>query len=178
MVINVEIKDSIKHIIESIERKMGDLTPVMRIIGEIVRTSIIRNFEVGGRPTKWKPLSPVTLAMRKGTKILMVQGFAGGLAGSIHYTPYRDRVVVGTNKVYAAIHQFGAKKGSFGTVVAHVREHIRKLASGKKVKVKEHTRRVNVPWGDIPARPYLMVQDEDWEEIKDALTDFLMGRAQ
>ena len=26
----------------------------------------------------------------------------------------------------------------------------------------------------IPARPYLVIQDEDWAEIKEALTDFII----
>ena len=174
--LTIKIKDSgVSELLANMKRRMGDLTPAMKIIGETVRTSVIRNFEEGGRPDDWEPLSAVTKARRKGDKILMVQGFAGGLAGSIHAKAYRDRAIVGTNKIYAAVHQFGAKKGSFGTVTAHVREHVRKLKSGKEVKVREHTRKMKLPWGDIPARPFLMVQDEDWEEIRNALAEYITG---
>ena len=173
--ISIRVEDSgIKELLGEARRRMGDLTPAMRIIGNIIRTSVIRNFEVGGRP-RWKPLSPVTLARRKGTKVLMRQGFAGGLAGSIHSRAYSDRVTVGTNKVYAATHQFGAKKGSFGIVEAHVREHVRKLKNGREVRVRAHTRRMKLPWGDIPARPFLMVQDEDWEDIRQSLAEYIFG---
>jgi phage virion morphogenesis protein len=112
--IEVKIEDQeVKALIQRIQRRLSDLTPAMKIIGSIVRTSVMRNFEVGGRP-RWKPLSPITLARRKGNKILMRQGFAGGLAGSIHYKAEKDKAIVGTNKIYAAVHQFGARKGSIG----------------------------------------------------------------
>jgi len=173
--LNVKIEDArVRDLFSRIQRSMADLTPAMRVVGETVRTSVIRNFEVGGRP-RWKPLSPVTLARRKGGKVLMIRGLAGGLAGSIHARAYRDRAVVGTNKVYAAVHQFGAKKGSFGQITFTVREHLRRTRSGKKVKVREHKRTARLPWGDIPARPFLMVQEEDWEEIREALADYITG---
>jgi len=173
-VIDLEMKDrEIREVLGRIQRRMDDLAPAMRILGNIVRTSVIRNFEAGGRP-RWKPLSPVTLAGRKGGKILMRQGFAGGLAGSINVRAEKDRAIVGTNKAYAAVHQFGARKGSFGTFTFRVREHMRKLA-GKHIKVREHTRTMSLPWGDIPARPYLMVQDEDWVEMREALQEYITG---
>jgi len=172
--LSIEIKDhGVQEMLARIQRRVKDLTPAMRIIGEIVRTSIVRNFELGGRPRKWRPLSPVTLARRKGKKILMVQGLGGGLAGSIHWTAHSDRAVIGTDKAYAAVHQFGAKKGSFGTVEAQVKAHIRRLKSGKRVSVRAHTRKMKLPWGDIPARPFMMVQPEDWEEIKAELAEFI-----
>jgi len=128
-------------------KRMKNTTSAMKIIGEIGRTSIVRNFEVGGRPKKWKPLSPATLKSKKGGGILKVQGMAGGLMGSVNYQAFSDKAVWSSNKVYAAIHHFGGMAGR-----------------GRKVK--------------IPARPYMMLQDEDWEEMKAALNDFIMyGRA-
>jgi phage gpG-like protein len=100
--------------------------------------------------------------------------------GSINVKPHSDRVEVGTNKIYGAVHQFGAKKGDFGTVTAKVPAHKRRIsqAFGKPIKprtitVGAHTRRMQVPWGDIPARPFLAVQPRDWDEIRSALADYL-----
>jgi len=170
--ISVKIDDrEVKALLGRIQRRLADLTPAMKIIGSTIQASVVRNFEVGGRP-KWKPLSRVTLKRRKkGGGILRVQGMAGGLMGSIHYRAHNDRVIIGTNKIYAGTHQFGARKGSFGTIVASVREHMR-----RGHMVRAHTRRMAVPWGDIPARPFLMVQDEDWSEIREALNDFIVRR--
>ena len=128
-------------------KRIGNPGPVMKILGAIVRTSVVRNFEKGGRPTKWQALSPETLKTKKGTAILREQGMAGGLMGSVNYKPFSDKVVISANKVYAAIHHFGGKAGR-----------------GRKVT--------------IPARPYMMVQDEDWREIEAALGDFIVrGKA-
>jgi phage virion morphogenesis protein len=181
--LNVTIKDErIKRLLGDIQRRMGDLTPAMKIIGQIVRTSFVRNFEKGGRPSKWAPLSPVTLARRKGRKILMDRGMGGGLAGSIHDRASKDEVTVGTNKIYAALHQFGAKKGSFGTVEAEIKAHMRKITKifgrpvkPRKVAVRAHTKKMKLPWGDIPARPFIMVQPEDWDEIRESLSDYILG---
>ena len=172
--IEVKIDDTqVKKLLARIQKNLGDLTPVMKIIGSISRTSIIRNFEKSGRPAKWKKHSGQTEKRRgKGAKILMAQGFAGGLAASINYQAGKKSVKVGTNKIYGAVHQFGAKKGSFGTVTASIKAHLR-----KGVKIKAHTRKMNLPWGDIPARPFLMVQDEDWTEIRAALNDYIVGGA-
>jgi phage gpG-like protein len=67
----------------------------------------------------------------------MLQVSAGGLAASITHGGDRHSAWVGASKVYAAVHQFGQKKG----------------ASGR-------TRRgAPIPWGDIPPRPYLPIDE-------------------
>jgi len=184
--IEVTVDDrEVADLLERIQKNLGDLTPAMKIIGAIGRTSVIRNFEKSGRPKKWKKHSKTTEKRRgKGAKILMDQGLGAGLAGSINYKAGKDRVDIGTPKVYGAVHQFGAKKGSFGTVEATVRAHLRNITRAfgkpipkKQIKVGAHKRKMKLPWGDIPARPFLMVQDEDWTEIRAALTDYLLGGA-
>lgn len=174
---DVEFSDqAVRELLTRLQAHISDLTPVMKIIGETVRTSVVANFEKGGRPAKWKALSSVTKARRKGgKKILMVQGLAGGLAGSIHFTAGKNKVVIGTDKVYAAVQQFGAKKGSFGTVTAYIKAHVRKTKSGKKVGVRAHTRKAKLPWGDIPARPFLMMQAGDWDEIRREIVEYIGG---
>ena len=170
--ITVKIEDrEVKELLSRVQARMNDLTPALKIIGNTIRASIIRNFEKAGRPVKWAKHSEITEKRRgKGAKILRAQGFAGGLMGSIHPEVKKDRVIIGTNKAYAAVHQFGAKKGSFGTVIANIKAHLRK---GRKVAA--HTRKMKLPWGDIPARPFMMVQDEDWAEIRAALNEHIMG---
>jgi phage virion morphogenesis protein len=62
---------------------------------------------------------------------------------SISVRASSDKVVVGTNVVYAAIHHFGGQAGR-----------------GRKVT--------------IPARPFMMIQDEDWKEINEVSADYLL----
>ena len=142
VLVKVDDKE-VRKLLGGILKRMGNPGPAMKILGAIVRTSSVRNFEKGGRPTKWKALSPETLKTKKGTAILREQGMAGGLMGAVNYKPFSDKVVIWADKVYAAIHHFGGKAGR-----------------GRKVT--------------IPARPYMMVQDEDWVEMKAALGDFIV----
>ena len=174
--IDVKIKDhDVKELLAQIRRRTHTLAPVMNIIGQIVRTSIVRNFEKEGRPKRWKKHSKTTENRRgKGATILRAESH---LMNSIHHKAHKNSVVIGTDRVYAAIHQFGAEKGAFGTlsVVQQVKAHIRKIR-GKRQKVRAHqrTRKMSVPWGDIPARPFLLVQKDDWAEIRKALSDYIL----
>ncbi len=174
--IDVKIDDQkVVKLLKQIEKRSGDLKPALKNIGQLVRTSIVNNFIAEGRPEKWKKLSEVRKKQRgKGVKkILRVQGAAGGLMGSIKPKTSAKKVIIGTNKVYAAVHQFGAKKGSFGTVPVNIRAHRRKKKSGGYSQVRAHKRTMILPWGDIPARPYMMIQDEDWTEIENLLLSYL-----
>lgn len=177
--------EGIKELFGRLLKQLGDLRPVMAVAGDIVHSSILKNFEQGGRPG-WRALSPVTIAQRTKIRrwpgrILLRQGVAGGLMGSISYQAERDRVVLSANKVYAKVHQFGAKAGSFGRFLIQVPEHTRKISKAfgraidpREVKVRAHEREAALPWGDIPARPFMLVQDEDWEEMRESLAEFIV----
>lgn len=159
-----------------VRARMEDRPALLKIAGQILVTSIQRNFEVGGRPTKWAPLSPVTLKRRKGNKPLVVKGMGGGLMGSIHYVVEGDKLKVGTPKVQGGTLHFGAKKGAFGTVAVKVAAHTRVTEKYGEIAVKAHTRNQAIPWGDIPARNFVVVQDEDRVNIQRTAQDFLLGR--
>jgi len=106
--IEAKIDDKeVRKLFSQLERRMGNLLPVMKTIGDVVRTSAVRNFEVGGRP-KWAPLSPRTI-LKKGHSRPLIDSSI--LMGSINYKAHSDRVGVGTNRVYARIHQLGGKAG-------------------------------------------------------------------
>jgi phage virion morphogenesis protein len=139
MQIQISIQDNgIREMLERLQGRMGDLTPVMRSIGETVRRSVERNFEAQGRPAKWTPSQRV---LRTGGQTLSL---TGRLRRSFSVQATGSRAAVGTNVVYAAIHQMGGRAGR-----------------GGKVK--------------LPARPFLMVQDEDWTEIERQLADYITG---
>lgn len=71
-------------------------------IGELVVSSVQRNFHQSGRPTKWKRVQ--RRRKRGGNKPLVD---TGRLANSITYESSPHGVDVGTNVVYAATHNFG-----------------------------------------------------------------------
>ncbi len=129
-----------------------DLTPVFRNIGEyLVRTTKdrFRNQEdPTGKP--WASLSEDYKARKKRNrdKILTLDAF---LRGSITYHAAPAHLDVGSPMIYAGTHQFGAPKGSFGTT-----------SKGRPI-----------PWGDIPARPFLGLSDADVDQIGRLVTDYL-----
>ena len=154
MQIHVTIEDGqVRAMLGKLADRMGNLTPVMRNIGEIVRTSIERNFEAGGRPDKW-PLSGRVKSA--GGQTLSDRGI---LRRSFTVRGYPDRAEVGTNVKYAAIHQSG------GVISAKNRPYLRFKIGGTWASKKSVT---------MPARPFLMVQDEDWPKMTQYLGKYFI----
>lgn len=151
--------------LEGITDRMTDSTAAMRKVGAIVRESIRTNFAKSGRPGSWDKLRRRQGQPLRDTNRLM---------NSITSVPGKDSVRVGTNVEYAGVHNYGAKKHSFGTFTVQVGPHYRTTRSGKQAAVRGHTRRVKLPWGDIPARPFVMVQKEDGPEISAALAKHII----
>jgi len=118
----------LQEMLSGIMRHMGDMTPVNREIGEVVHESVQRNFEEKRAPdgTPWKPLAESTkrAKARKGRSpedILILNRI---LMGSIHPEAYPDRVEIGTDIIYAAIHQFGGLAGRGHSVEIEAREYL------------------------------------------------------
>jgi phage gpG-like protein len=167
-------------IVRQIEERVIDLTPALNDIGNMLTTSILRNFEEGGRPS-WVDLKPSTWARKTTTKILVESGMRGGLMGSIGYDLENSgrRLIVGAIQYevpYAAAHQFGLKGRIEQSIAAHTRAaHVRRTKRGpvavKEHQVSAHTRTINQ---NIPARPFVVIQPEDLIEIEQIIRDFLL----
>lgn len=134
----------------------GDLRPAFRDIGAYLlraeRARFAAQTDPQGRP--WAPLSPVTVARKrknKGLKLVL----DGYLKDTMRYQITPTSIEFGTDRKYGATHQFGARKGEFGA-----------------------TRRGGpIPWGDIPARPFLGLSGADRGEILDIIGEHIAGRA-
>lgn len=171
--ITVRIQDDqVRGFLEALSRRLGDLTPLMRNLGRILEERSMASFAAGVSPEgqAWKPSHR---ALREGGKTLIDNAI---LRNSIHVRPDRKSVEVGSPVEYAATHQFGAERGSFGTVEAIVKEHSRKSKKGKEYRVRSHPRTIELPWGDIPARPFLGIATEDWNDIHDAIIEYAVKR--
>lgn len=128
-----------------------NLLPLYEEVGEIILSSIARNFRSGGRfakgegdeyiggPSTWLQSNR---AKEQGGRTLQDTNV---LSRSISYQATATGITVGSNLIYAAIHQYGGQAGR-----------------GRKVT--------------LPARPYIVVQEEDYEEIRNAIADFYKTR--
>jgi phage virion morphogenesis protein len=119
--------------LRKVEWAVGDLAPLMRGIAAELLSQTEENFGEEGRP-EWEDLSDVTTARREKNGNWpgqMLQVSAAGLAGSITTQATDSSALVGSNKPYAAMMQFGGTKSDF--------PHL---------------------WGDIPGRPYLPMDAE------------------
>jgi len=101
-----------------------DLTPAMRRAAGIMADAVEENFEQEGRP-KWKSLAASTLRQRakEGSTGKILQR-RGNLARSITRHFDAESAVVGTNLVYAAIHQLGGQAGRGRTVKIPARPYL------------------------------------------------------
>jgi len=112
--IEIKIEDiELQRVLKKLISKTENLSPLMKNIAGIMLDSVEENFEKEGRPEKWASLAKPTIKLRtkKGYwpgRILQVRG---ELAASIINKSDENSAVVGTNKVYAAIHQFGGDAG-------------------------------------------------------------------
>ncbi|MCC7346000.1 MAG: phage virion morphogenesis protein [Variibacter sp.] len=140
---------------------LGDLTSVMQDIGEYLVDATRRRFGAGRSPdgVPWAPKSPVTMeaARRRGDKTdsRPLIGVARRLSREIHYRASSTQVEVGSSLIYAAVQQLGAAKGQFG----------------------RDRRKHPIPWGRIPARPFLGLSERDQTAIGEIVTEALVRAA-
>lgn len=82
---------------------------LMDTIGETLKSSTQQRFKEGVDPDgkKWKPSQRV---IKQGGQTLL-KSVSGGLRDSVSYEATPQMVVVGSNKIYARIHQLGGKAG-------------------------------------------------------------------
>lgn len=166
----IDIDVPYRPVVAALRELLQGLQERRELMGElagIMVRSTERNFAEGGRPGRWADLHPGTKEARrkKGTwpgQILVRS--ATGLAASIQADWDNDQAVAGTNKAYAAIHQFG------GTTRPHVIKprYKRALAFGGVI-----VRQVNHPGSRIPARPFLALTDGDTQDMLSAAEDFV-----
>ncbi len=174
LVLKLSLKDIgagqvVKQLAENISRPQRFLQEV----GMVMFSSIQQNFIAQGRPVPWEPSKR---ALDWHGKTLRK---SGRLMNSITMKVYENSVKVGTNVIYAAIHHFGGTIDKTVQVKGYKRIYKKsdmKAKSGGKwfypiSEVKSHSREMNTT---IPARPYMMLQPEDWETIKKIGYDYLI----
>lgn len=138
----------------------GDLTPAMDVVGAALVTSTQLRFERGEAPGG-NPWPSSFRARVAGGQTLIDRG---RLRDSITHEPSSHGVRVGTNVIYAAIHQFG------GIIVAKSAPQLAfRLADGGLALVDQV---------EIPARPFLGIDRGDETMIAEELFDYFAAAGQ
>ncbi|MFV0597974.1 phage virion morphogenesis protein [Shewanella sp.] len=147
--VEIVLSDSpVLQVLGSLLDKLDDLSEPMNDIAAVLESATEGAFEAEADPVTgqtWASLSDAYLKAnpkRQGGKIL--QASAGGLAASVTADSGDFWAAIGSNKIYAAIHQFGG------------------------------TDDMPVGPAGIPARPYLGVSREDEQSMLGILGEYLI----
>lgn len=147
--------DDISRVLDRITHALTDMSPVMHDIGQFLMVSTKDRFEAGESPDgmPWAPKSQTTIdiytARHDPVDPRPLFGPSSDLSRLWHFSYTRDSVELATATHYAAVMQFGADQGAFGAT-----------AHGAPI-----------PWGDIPARPFLGLSEDDRAGIAEAVYD-------
>lgn len=163
--------------------------PLTRAVRTVMSKSIARNFASGGRPS-WEPLSSATIDMRAmsgvgGSSPLVATGRLARTASQINIWDITMTSAVIRDLPqsiwYGKVHQGGYEGGSMKALV-------NKFHGDIKAASQEHTDRLNLALGGheslagtghtatIPARPFLIIQPEDEDEIMMVFIKWLTER--
>jgi phage gpG-like protein len=125
--------------------------PLGYAISKIIRRSLAATIDQGGRPEKFAPLAPSTIAKKKSlgqplTPLIATKALRDSLArrnfkGNVTYVAATGELRVGTNIPYAKYHLPSSITGVAST-------------------------------GKIPVRNFLVLLPEDWAAIKDLIRDW------
>lgn len=157
------------EILELLKKKLNNKNNLMVSIAETMRVAILKNFETqGSRIGKpWQRLSPLTIKQRekKGYWPGKILQRTGQLKKSIISSYGEDYAQVSTNLIYAAIQNYGG--------VIHrssLKTYLRKKREGKDAKKPGNNKMSIIR---IPARPFMKLNDQDIEKIKQKIVNAL-----
>lgn len=170
-VLKVEGIRPVERMLARLDRRFGNLLPLMDRIGELLVSNTKHRFETSRGPDgrSWKPSERVVSGAVPqegkgmgpvGGKTLVIDGH---LRDSITHLATSRNVEVGSNLIYARIHQLG------GTIVPKAAPALSfKLPDGELVHIMKVV---------IPARPYLGIDAVDVAGIERLADQFAEASA-
>ncbi|KPD10871.1 phage virion morphogenesis protein [Phaeobacter sp. 11ANDIMAR09] len=147
--------DTLDPLLIALLEATGDLTEFMQDAGELLVSAtqdrVLQGLQPDGAP--FAPRSAATL--KRYTKLGLSFGaplnVSGDMRNHLHYAADKDSMEFGSNAIQSAVMQFGAEKGAFGTA-----------ANGS-----------SIPWGNIPARPFIGISEDDETNLALELEEWL-----
>lgn len=149
----IKVKLDSKLVLQQLERLSkgaANPRPALLAIGESLVESTKKRFGSSSAPDgkPWAANSALTLKRKRGSKPLVNEGT---LRDQIGYVESGNQLTIFSSMIYAATQQFGAKQGAFG----------------------RSRRNTPIPWGTIPARPFLGVSNDDEKMIVETVSEYL-----
>lgn len=160
--IRIEVDDAaVTATLRRAVARISDLRPVMAAIGSRVEASTILRFEQERGPdgAEWKRSHRAR--EEAGQTLTDTARLRGSITHVLRGSGSGVEALVGTNVVYAAVHQFGDKTRA-RVIRPRARKALKFTAGGKTVFAKH----VNHPGSTIPARPFLGLSGGDRREIR------------
>lgn len=167
--------DAVHKAFTALEKGLLDARPLMKEVSFLMSDAVAENFEQGGRP-KWLGLAP---SRTKPSKLQQ----SGRLRNSIVQYWDASSALVGTNVVYARIHQEGgeiqfAPRSGTTRLRTNARGNLLRQGANGNLAVfarDSHKRVRTVRWTNesgwtvtIPARPFLQLTEDDNLQIEAA----------
>ena len=162
--------------------------PLKRSVQQVLSPSIRRNFDVGGRPP-WQALSSVTkeIRVREGFSegpILVRTGKLKRVAGQLNiWTIDSEKAFVSNLGAasYGIVHQEGAAftgRGGGGSKKKNMQKRVtvHPLTMERTVTMVEIKKPTTGGGGSIPARPFLLIQDDDVAQVDRVFGEWLRER--
>lgn len=149
--------DALDPALARLQAALADPTEVMRDLAELWLVStqdrMARGVDAEDQP--FAPRSPVTIAryLAQGLSFGAPLNRSGDMRLGLSTDAGADFVRIGSNAIQAAVMQFGAAKGAFG----------------------QTSRGGSIPWGTIPARPFIGFGDDDQTAFIAEIEEWLEG---
>lgn len=159
----VEINDTeVDAALQKLSDHLSDMTEIFEVLGDLLQETTGQRLEEGVSPDgiAWAPKSETTIQAYRARgfepnfKPLFgpnLDVFALSDQESYFHRASPTQLEIGTNEIQAAVMQFGKAQGAFGTTA----------------------RGGSIPWGDIPARPFLGISESDRGLIHEIIEDWL-----
>lgn len=149
--ITVELQtEELDRVLARLSAALTDQTPLMGLFGEYMLATtqdrVLRGEQPDGQAFALRTETTIDRYIDADLPFGQPLNQSGKMRKGIAYNAGPDWMEIGSNAIQAAVMQFGAEKGSLGS---------------------------DAPWGDIPARPFLGVSDEDELNLINITTDWL-----
>lgn len=172
-IVDFEFTPSIGMIARDMDRLGLDIRsfrePLQRAVRQVIIPSIRKNFEAEGRPEKWDDLSDYAVQQRGGTEHPILQRTGKLMKGAQQLNNWQFNEIgavfsqLPESVKYGGVHQVGYGSAGSGALNKSAED----IIAGAKKAAKIF----------IPARPFVMYQEEDEFDIMDVFADWFEERA-